>query len=75
MKNGGIGEHISLNLTKGCYEGKFNLTAIDGVFVRQMSRLEALIELKLDSKHIEKEVLKSAVVVKNSLLVNEKNKG
>lgn len=75
MKNGGIGEHLSLELTKSCYEGKFNLKAIDGVFVKQMSRFEALIELKLDSKHIEKEVLKSELIIKNSFLVNEKNKG
>ncbi len=51
MKTGGFAEHLSAKLYENGFDGKINITAIEG-FVPHSSVNEALESLKLDSKAI-----------------------
>ena len=57
IKNGGIGEHLILKLLENDFKGKFNLSAIDGIFVPQSTREEAWKYLKLDCENMVKKIM------------------
>lgn len=65
IKNGSIGEHLGLKLLENGFSKTFNLTAIDGVFVKQCTKEQAWQSLNLNADAIVKTIFKKSFLFKN----------